>query len=242
MLGLRLNLTGIFSFFRIPYNSLLMDTYHFPPKTTIIGMVGAALGWDEDEFLKNIRNFRYGLIIESAGEVLQELASLYKGEKHKDEMSGLVYDKRYPITKNMMHKPAYKVFLSSDNALIKEAGEALCNPKFVLTLGDSENLFYPTSNNPNFVRLTEIKEKPTQKLKCILPSEVYNKYHSTFSKIKDDILPPREIKIPIDFIGKGKNRRFIPKNVFYYSGIELQLKKPIEKGAFDFDGDAVYLF
>lgn len=233
MLGLTLNLTGIFSFFRIPYNSLLMDTYQFPPKTTVVGMVGAALGWSEDEFLKNIRNFKYGLIIESSGEMLKETAAIYKNRQAPI----------YPITKNMLHKPVYKVFLSSDNtSLIKEAGEALKDPEFVLTLGDSENLFYPNYKNPDFVRVIEINEKHAQQLKCILPSEIYNEYHAGFSKTKDDFLPPREIKIPVDFTGGGRNRRFVPMNVFYYSGIELQLRKPIEKGAFDFDGDSVYLF
>lgn len=233
MLGLTLSLTGIFSFFRIPYNSLLMDTYLFPPKTTIIGMVGAAIGWNEDEVLENIRNFKYGLIIEKSGETLKETAAIYKSKQAPI----------YPITKNMLHKPAYKVFLSSDDSdLIKKTGEALKDPKFVLTLGDSENLFYPNYKNPRFVKLIEIKEKPIEKLRCILPSEVYNEYRSTFYKIKDDFLPPREIKIPVDFVGRGRNRRFLPRNVFYYSGVELLLKKPIEKGAFDFDGDAIYLF
>lgn len=232
MLGLTLNLTGIFSFYRIPYNSLLMDTYQFPPKTTVVGMVGAALGWDEDEFLKNIRNFKYGLIIESCGEMLKETAAIYKRKQAPI----------YPITKKMLHKPAYKVFLSSNDNLINDAGDALRNPKFVLTLGDSENLFYPNHKNPDFVRVMGIREKSVERLKCILPSEVYNEYPATFSKIKDDFLPPREIKIPVDFTGGGRNRRFVPMNVFYYSGIELQLKKTIEKGVFDFNGDAVYLF
>ncbi|WXG44481.1 MAG: CRISPR-associated protein Cas5 [Promethearchaeati archaeon SRVP18_Atabeyarchaeia-1] len=233
MLGLTLRLTGIFSFFRIPYNSLLMDTYLFPPKTTVIGMIGAAIGWNEDEFLENIKNFRYGLIIENHGEVLTETAAIYKSKEAP----------RYPITKNMVYMPVYKVFLSSkDDNMVKEAHDAIRDPKFVLTLGDSENLFYPTHTNPNFVTLLEIKEKPAEKLNCILPSDIYNEYHSTFSRIKDDFLPPRETKIPVDFVGKGRSRRFVPLNVFYYSGVELRLKKPIKKGVFDFDGDAVYLF
>lgn len=55
LLGLTLELSGIFSFFRIPYNSLLMDTYLFPPKTTLIGIIGASIGWEEEEFLKTIK-------------------------------------------------------------------------------------------------------------------------------------------------------------------------------------------
>ncbi|MEM3455858.1 MAG: CRISPR-associated protein Cas5, partial [Candidatus Micrarchaeia archaeon] len=134
MLGVRLELTGIFSFFRIPYNSLVMDTYLFPPKTTILGMVGAACGWDEKKVLESIKIFKYGVIIESCGEVFRETAVIYK-TKNKPI---------YPITKNMIYRPAYTVFLYSENPkLIEEIEKAIRDPKFVLALGDSENLFYP---------------------------------------------------------------------------------------------------
>jgi len=235
MLGLALDLSGIFSFFRIPYNSLLMDTYQFPPKTTVIGMVGAALGWNEEEVLRNIPYFKYGLIIEMHGESFNETAAIYKSK-------GVPI---YPITKNLLYNSAFKVFLSAptNDLLIQSAHDALLDPQFVLTLGDSENLFYP--RNPHYVHLIqdlETKEKSTDRVRCILPSEIYHEYCGTFSKIHNDFLPPREIKIPVNFTGRGKNRRFIPLNVCYYSGIELQLKKFIERGAFDFDGDTVYLF
>ena len=230
MRGLVINLTGIFSFFRIPYNSLLMDTYLFPPKTTVVGIVGAALGWNEKTFLENIKNFKYGLILESIGEVLKETAVIYKNEDSPI----------YPITKNMVYKPVYKIFLTSSNdSLIESAYKALQDPKYVLTLGDSENLVYPKTTH--FVKIMDIVEKPTDKLKCILPSKIYNAYKHTLSIIKNDILSPREIKIPVDFTGSGKKRRFIAENVFYYSGIELHFERPIQ-GVYDIDGDAVYLF
>jgi len=235
MNGLVLHLSGIFSFFRIPYTSLVMDTYPFPPKTTVIGMVGAAFGWKEEEFLENIKKFKYGVIVESPGEIVREVAVIFKSKNAPI----------YPITKNMIYKPTYKVFLTSNEEdLINEATEKFYDPKYVLGLGDSENLFYP--EHPKFVKSMGIKEeKEAKKLRCILPSEIYREYVTTLNTGEmvrgKNILPPREIKIPVDFVGRGKNRRFVSRNVFYYSGIELELKKPLE-GVFDFDGEAVYLF
>lgn len=236
MLGIKLTLSGIFSFYRVPYNSLLMDTFLFPPKTSIIGMMGAAIGWNEDVFLENLKKFRYGVIIEKAGESFSEIAVIYKSKNSPI----------YPITKNLVHKPVYNVFLTSeDDSLTENIGKALQNPKYVLTLGDSENLFYPL--NKNYIRILKIKENMSAtKLRCILPSEIYNEYVVQMNVGEmfpnKNLLLPREIRIPIDFVEQGKNRRFIPKNVFYYAGIELQLKNPVKEGVYDFDGDPVYLF
>lgn len=214
-----------------------MDTYLFPPKTTILGLVGAACGWEEKEVLESIKIFKYGVIIESFGEVFKETAAIYY---KKDKPI-------YPITKNMIYRPAYTVFLYSEKPkLIEEIEAALKNPKFVLALGDSENLFYPKT--PDFVKVVnDIEEVPAKKLKCILPSKIYNKYCTganldKIEKIKEYILPPKEIMVPVDFTGSGKKRQFISENVVYYSGIEIHLKNPIEKGVFKFDGDFVYLF
>ncbi|HHF58030.1 MAG TPA: CRISPR-associated protein Cas5 [candidate division WOR-3 bacterium] len=244
MNGLVLHLSGIFSFFRIPYTSLLMDTYPFPPKTTVIGMVGAAFGWKEEEFLENIKKFGYGVIIERSGEIVKEVARIF-GNLRRDKERGIYYYEHKPVTKNMIYKPSYKVFLTSNEEdLINEATEKFYDPKYVLGLGDSEDLFYP--EHPKFVKSMRIKEeKEAKKLRCILPSEIYRGYVKTLNTGEmvrgKNILLPREIKIPVDFVGRGKNRRFVSRNVFYYSGIELELKKPLEE-VFDFDGEAVYLF
>ena len=89
------------------------------------------------------------------------------------------------------------------------------------------------------------EEQETKKLRCILPSEIYNEYAkaaNTGAMTRGKaILSPREVKIPVDFVGRGKNRRYVSRNVFYYSGISLELKEPIEE-VFDFDGESVYLF
>lgn len=230
MLGLKLNLSGIYSFFRVPYNSLLMDTYFFPPKTTAIGMLGAAVGWEEEEFLENIEKLQYGLIIEKAGEKISETAVIYKNERAPV----------YPMIKNMIYKPQYKVFFTStDDKVIKTAYDCLSNPKYVISMGDSENLLYPKF--PKFVEIFDnVTNISVDKLACLLQSNIYKEYVKGFSMRDKCIISPQEVKIPVNFEGDGKNRRSILENVYFYSGIELNLKKPLMVS--EFGDDRIYLF
>lgn len=231
MKGLKIHINGIFSFFRIPYNSLLMDTFLFPPKTTVIGMLGAAAGWNEDEFLKNLKRILYGVTIIYPGEIVQEIARIFKSNDSPI----------YPINKRMVYKPSYDVFIASDDLdMMNEIYSGLQDPKYVLSLGDSENLFYP--KNKYFAEIMDIVESSSNKFRCILPKEIYETYYMDYSKIDDYILPPKETKIPVDFIGKGKKRRFIARNVIFYSGIEINMKEKITKNVWDFNGSKVYLF
>lgn len=229
MLGLTLELSGIFSFFRIPYNSLLMDTYLFPPKTTLIGIIGASIGWEEEEFLKTIKKTQYGLIIKNPGERISENAVIFKNKRTPV----------YPLTKNMNYKPAYKAFFTcEDDEIVKLAYKYLKNPNHVLSLGDSENLFYPKS--PDYVKLFELKYVKVDKLTCLIPSSVYNEYVKGISPIYRDLIPPYEVRIPVDFEGRGKNRRSILKKVYCHHGFQLNLKNPL--GVYKFGEDEVYLF
>lgn len=231
--GLKIKASGLYAFFRIPYNSLLMDTYRFPPKTTVIGMIGAALGWDEKKVLENIKKFKYGVIIKSPGELIREVSSIFKNKETPI----------YPIIKIMIFKPVYNIYITSeDENIIEESYYALKDPKYVLTLGDSENILYPQEKN--YVELIEIKETQTDSLDCILPTELFQKNTKKIEKLENsnNILVPASIVIPVDFVGKGKRRRFYGKNVTYFSGIRVYLKEPLSQGVYDFNGDKIYLF
>lgn len=229
--GIQVTLSGIYSFFRIPYNSLLIDSYPFPPKTTAIGLLAAAMGYDEDKFFDILMKIKYSVVIDSPGQVVSEIASIFKEKKTPI----------YPITKNFYYHPVYKLFFASeDTDIIYEAERSLKDPAFVLSLGDSENLFYPSTLD--YCKLFDnVKPVFSNSVECILPSEIYAKFtNGHFSKIRDDFYPPREISIPVSFSGKGKKRRSVLGRMTYYSGIQIQLKEPLQ--VYDFDGTGVYLF
>lgn len=214
-----------------------MDSYLFPPKTTVVGMIGAAMGWDEKTLLDKIDKFKYGVKINDPGERVIETATIFG---NKDEYIPYNY-KSYPITKIMNYKPFYEVFIAcnSGDLDINKIYDALNDPKFTLYLGDSENLFYPDLSRPIFCEKTEINEGFGDEFECILPSEIYNK-KERIEMITKKVIPPTETKIPINFTESGKNRRCVLKNVFYYSGVKVKLKEPVE--AYYYGKMPIYLF
>ena len=44
---------GVFAHFRKGYTTTSPLTYDFPPRTVLIGMLGAMLGFDEDTYVEN---------------------------------------------------------------------------------------------------------------------------------------------------------------------------------------------
>lgn len=227
--GLEIELRSMFAFFRIPFNSLLMDTYFFPPKTTVIGFAGAAAGWNEAQYLRNLKRIAYGLIIEDPGEVVFEIASIFKS---KDAPI-------YPIHKRSLSNPRFRVFLASDKSVVAEIMEGLDDPKYALTLGDSECVFYPAS--PRFYKhYADLERARCDVVRCILPSAIFNTYFKELRKRDPKMLTPRDTKIPADFESVRGMRRSKLIDVKYYSGMDVMLREPI--GVHKFDKEPVYLF
>jgi len=228
MQGLVLNLNATYFFYRIPYNSLLMDSLPFPPKTSIVGMLGAAIGWDEETFIENIPKFKYGLIIENQGERLKETATIFKNKNSP----------KYPITKNMYYKANYRVFVEAeDEKLLEKAYLAMQDPKYAITLGDSDNIFYP--KDKDYINPVEYSEGNARSVRCILPSDVFMK-NKGYEKISDIISPPAAYKVPVNFNGTGKNRHSVYATVYSYSGISVKFNDDIKVDFFE--GEPVYLF
>jgi len=228
MQGLVLNLNATYFFYRIPYNSLLMDSLPFPPKTSIVGMLGAAIGWDEETFIENIPKFKYGLIIENQGERLKETATIFKNKNSP----------KYPITKNMYYKANYRVFVGAeDEKLLGKAYLAMQDPKYAITLGDSDNIFYP--KDKDYINPVEYSEGNARSVRCILPSDVFMK-NKGYEKISDIISPPAAYKVPVNFNGTGKNRHSVYATVYSYSGISVKFNDDIKVDFFE--GEPVYLF
>ncbi|MGB9667504.1 MAG: CRISPR-associated protein Cas5 [Thermosulfidibacteraceae bacterium] len=61
MWGISFRIRSPFGHFRNPYTTTLKQTYPFPPKPTIIGMVGAMLGWDEKTVIEETGNFKIAI-------------------------------------------------------------------------------------------------------------------------------------------------------------------------------------
>ena len=227
MIGLVVEVRPIQAHFRVPYNSLLLDSYPFPPRTTAIGLLAGAMGLPEEGFRKLLQGLRYGVIVEDPGARVEETAAIFKNPGSP----------LYPITKVLYHRPHYRLFFAGDEKTIEGAYEALLDPVFTPYLGDSESLFFPAKRE--YVRIVEVKEGEESTLRSIIPGEEYAR-GARFLVLRRNNLTPREYRMPVNFVYRGKGRRAVYRRVVAFAGGFVELANPVS--VLLFDGEPVFVF
>lgn len=98
---------ALFGHFRNPYTTIYKQTYPFPPKPTIVGIISAMCGWDEERTLSNINLFKIGIPEWKKSEKIIEYAYIlaYKDTRPK------LRPERFEI----LVRPSYEVILASQN-------------------------------------------------------------------------------------------------------------------------------
>ncbi len=227
MLGLVVEVRPLQAHFRIPYNSLLLDSYPFPPRTTAIGMLAGAMGLPEEGFRKLLKELRYGVIIADPGSRVEEKAAIFKSSNSP----------LYPITKNLFHTPTYRMFFAGDDDTIEKAHDALLDPFFVPYLGDSESVIYPAKRD--YLHIVEVGEGQESTLRSVIPGEEYAR-GARFILLKRNNLTPREYRMPVDFTYRRKGRRAVYRKVVAFAGGYVELANPVN--VMLFDGEPVAVF
>ncbi|WP_297504495.1 CRISPR-associated protein Cas5 [Thermococcus sp.] len=227
MLGLVIEVRPVQAHFRIPYNSIMLDSYPFPPRTTAIGMIAGAMGLPEEGFRKLLGELRYGVIVEEAGARAEETAAIYKNEGTPI----------YPITKVIYHRPHYRLFFAGEDELMERAYEGILDPVFTPYLGDSESLFYPAKRN--YARLVKVEEGEESTLRSIIPEEAYSR-GARFFVLRRNNLTPRDYRMPVKFTYRGKGRRAVFRKVVAFAGGYVELSNPVK--VMFFDGEPVFIF
>ena len=227
MIGLVVEVRPIQAHFRVPYNSLLLDSYPFPPRTTAIGLLAGAMGLPEEGFRKLLQGLRYGVIVEDPGARVEETAAIFKNPGSP----------LYPITKVLYHRPHYRLFFAGDEKTIEQAHDALLDPVFTPYLGDSESLFFPARRN--YIRIVEVEEGEESTLRSIIPGEEYAR-GARFLVLRKNNLTPREYRMPVNFVYRGKGRRAVYRRVVAFAGGFVELANPLN--VLLFDGEPVFVF
>lgn len=226
------HLSGEYASFRPYYLTSIIDTYLFPPKTVIVGMIGAACGWKEEDLVEYYDKIKVGIKINKIDSIFNDLVKIWKVE-HKER-------KIFVVNKRYLFKPYFTIYLATpeDIKLINYIQNKLKAPVYPITLGDSDSLFYPRDNS--FIESVDIRDKPIKSrvFKCLVPKNsggvVYKK-----AKIADNLykIYPKAVKMPIRF---REDREVESIDVLYHCQGEIELKKEIE--AYEFKGEPIYLF
>ena len=186
---------GELGLFKKYYTTASLLTFDFPPKTSLIGLIGALLGFErKTEGLFNLQELKIGI------EIINPIRKLHQGvnwlntkvrgskaissstknqlseimQKSSNDAYGFVGDMQYkPTNIQLLIEPKFRVFVEDNNTKYFEGLEnALINQKYVFSpyLGQSEHLA-----TIKYIDLVDSKtinnENPSklEKYECVVP-------------------------------------------------------------------------
>lgn len=117
----------------------------YPSKSSIVGLISAALGYRrDDERIKQLNNLRFAVRIDQRGSLLTDFQTVEYNRKKK---------KRKLTYRDNLQDAVFIVALSAETNIIRKIEYALKHPRFQLYLGRRANIF----NTMSFLRIQEFK-------------------------------------------------------------------------------------
>ncbi len=137
--ALRLHVRGLLNSYRDPKTHKIHRTFPFPPRTTLIGLAGAALGLSEDVLWRECSDLQVAVVDIAKENGLHgtgRAEDLIRYKKYKDNtIETSIY------IRELIYKPEYMVYYASDEEkMLGKLYEAFLNPKYALSLGRDDEL------------------------------------------------------------------------------------------------------
>lgn len=232
MQALRLHVEGFFNSFPLPKEMKYQRTSFYPPKTTLIGLLGAALGLEDKELEELYDSVLVGTVLESLGGTAKDLWRIIKPKSGKDVPESAV------ITREIMYNPTYWVYFTPQSKYrCEELKEAFYNPVYPLTLGRSDELVLVRENAIEIINLQEAEGDGYYKY-TVLPFD-YKEEKYEFEKVQPNkpFKIPQTFKIPTKFEyrkGRRKERDFLTFTHVYDIGLKIAKRKGWSDGRRNF--------
>ncbi|MFH1773932.1 MAG: CRISPR-associated protein Cas5 [Methanobacteriota archaeon] len=203
-------------------------TYEFPPKTTLLGFVGSALGLKEEQIYHRwgwngkekpfVDRVKVAILANTIDGKVKEAWRTIKSIKGKAEreievlfLEGWTFT-RIPIVREQLYRPRYVIYVSSDEGdLLRHMMEKFGNPVFPLSLGRDDEL----------VRIESLS---------ILPL-IEPKYPILLHNI---LLPFNINKVKRGIVLEGTFKPYICQKLPHRFEIIDKIRKPKDEGEFTF--------
>ncbi|MDI3517721.1 MAG: CRISPR-associated protein Cas5t [Thermotogota bacterium] len=183
MKALKVDLHAHTASFRHWDGHLLQRTYIFPPKTTVIGMLGAALGYELHETWDFLGNTKIGMVLKRIGGTARDLWKIVKLKTSELQKAVVLREFLFDVT--------YTFYLVDTDMVLEKLKTSLVTPRYPLTLGNSNDLvtFLKT-------KTVEIYKMPVETVEStILSGDFRNSLEplQKHSEIIVDTLPTRSL-------------------------------------------------
>ena len=217
MYGLYFEITSDFGHFRNPFTLSFFETFLAPPRTTILGFIGAAMGLDEKETIKLGNKLKVGVRILELKGFAREIITTFNYKVKPPE--------RTPIMREILVNPVYRIYLGSEDIdLLKLIVEALRKPKYPLYMGISEFLARVTKIS----KLQKFDGVMEKHFKCIIPLNGNFKVKIE-PEVGEGYIFPKICKTVYSYeiTEKGRNpKKFV--NLLMSLGYDIELQEPIK--------------
>lgn len=219
--------------FRVPETHTFHQTLPLPPKTTIIGIVGAALGLP----LQEAHEFasRYGLLVGVYGShkgLMKDLWNYRKvtGKERRYTPEDVRNRRHYSILiREYLTGCDFTFFFGAESA---EPLETVCKameaPVFALTAGNSDDLLNITAVSP----ISEVKSEPlTQFDHTVLPGDLSAECTPAIDfrqlPVTQTVDTPQVFLLPTAFAFEGDRRTVIERSSFTFVSSAVNLRTPV---------------
>lgn len=231
--------------FRVPETHTFHQTLPLPPKTTIVGMIGAAKGLNLEESHRytDENNILVGVVGRHRG-IMKDLWNYrkitskekkYTEEDIKNRMHFSVLIREYLFNFEIM-----LFFGAANKKTAEELRDYFYSPVFALTLGNSDDLFKVQA-------ISDVIEQTPSECTCfentLIHGDLSSEYKPTIDlramPVTEIICAPQVFLLPTKFSFSGEERRVAERKPFTFIGSPVKLNMPIQ--AYHINGVGVVL-
>jgi CRISPR-associated protein Cas5t len=220
--------------FRSPETHTFHKTLPLPPKTTMIGIMGAALGLSLEEAHKFVEenNIRIGVYGHNKG-LMRDLWNYRKltGKEKNYTKEDIKNRKHYSILiREYLFDNRFIFYFGSNNTEnLNELRSAFLSPVYPLTTGNSDDLM-------KICKIGEIVQKEISKLNnfkhTVLPGDLTQLYKNDIDfkqlPITQTVNTPQVYLLPTKFSFQGDERRVSERQKFTFVSTPVKLKTELD--------------
>jgi len=166
-------------------------TFWFPPKTTVIGFLGCALGLEPPDLEPLYDSLRVGVILESWGGTARDLWGYTK-------LKGSSKAETAVVIRELIYRPRYAFYIGAEEMYqLEQLQEALLDPVYPLRFGRGEDLAM-LQGKPQVIPLSPV-EATTWLRWTLLPYTIQDRACSLeeFDVEPRPRVPPRPSRMPV---------------------------------------------
>lgn len=199
--------------FRDIFAHSFFKTLLAPPRTTVLGMIGAALGYGEKDTITKLTDIYIGIKVLSLNGYARDIMTAINQKPNGG---------RTPIMRTLLVNPSYRIFIGSkDEQLIEDIRKGILSPHYPLYLGISDCLAYINCIST----IINVSATNTNEFNCVIPITTnigYNYYIKNNNKM---IFTPEIVKTIYSFVltSKGKKpEKYIELLMFHNCKVKLE--------------------